>query len=228
MLQLNFQPLMQASDQGHFEQTAQRACIEEVKDLDAQISLVLRQLNRQTGDDLLYLGQLLVRMQAFRGYRQLGIQSWEAYLVQKGDYKRTYLSYIVRIGRAPGLEAVVPEEMGGSQLIEYARATRFPEKIPDLVAATWSKFKRLPIRELSKQLQAYVAEHAVEYRGQSRQSPADRSSIQRHVLAIERRYRSFENPEERLHFLSALEEFLDARRDELSAPRQGRSRRKAQ
>lgn len=145
---------MTASDYQQFEAQAEAQVeendrLEEMRQAfahDETINQKLDQMSSNLAAALIDLGQSLNAMHLSRGYTSLGFKTWEAYLENKQHYSRGYLSYILKLGQAGDL-SLTPPEVGASQLIEYAKHTDFPEKIPQLISETWPVIEGKPIRE---------------------------------------------------------------------------------
>lgn len=111
----------------------------------------------------LELAALLREMQETKGYRELDFNTWEEYLRSLG-LGRTFLSLLLKLGRAGDLDRFVDQGMGASMIIEYAKHVGVPQKIPAAIEATFQKVVNLPVREASKEIAMFVAEHAEDFK----------------------------------------------------------------
>lgn len=133
-------------------------------DLDARIDERLERMGKTLARALFELGCDLSRMKASRGYLRLGYKSWEGYLESKRAYGRTYLSYVLKLGQAEDLEPCLSLGMRGAQLVEFAKHTDFPKKLPQLIEATWPEVQAKSIRQMRDFLDDFVQAHRDEYK----------------------------------------------------------------
>ena len=143
---------------------AGRPAIEKVsanraRELDARINAGLRKLSDALAESYVTIAANLREMYESRAYHHLGVATWEDYLRTKQAFGRTYLSFLLKIGQAGDLTGYLKDGIGASQLVEYARATNYPARIPDLLQQTWPRFKGCSIRELRQCLRGFVQEH---------------------------------------------------------------------
>jgi hypothetical protein len=113
--------------------------------LDEAIAARLARKERDLAADYLAIGRGLVEMQATQGFRLVGYSTFEGYLKSRPAFGRTYFSYLIRLGRARGLEGSLPAGIGVAQLVEYAKATDFPDRIVQLLAETWDQLGGLTV-----------------------------------------------------------------------------------
>lgn len=173
--------------------------------LDASINERIRKASEDLAQTYLEVGALLKRMRESEGFLKLGFEKWEHYLDSKTEFGRSYLSYLYKIGSAGDLKAFLERGMSGSKLIEFAKRTDFPEKIPQLIEATWEEVRDKSARETRVVLDNFVREHEAEYR---REKP---KKVGRPRLTVknrlEKEYRAL--PEsERSAFISLIKEFV--------------------
>lgn len=183
--------------------------------LDEAIAARLARKERDLAADYLAVGRGLVEMQATRGFRLVGHATFEGYLKSRPAFGRTYFSYLIRLGRARDLEGCLPASIGGAQLVEYAKATDFPDRIGQLVAETWDQVGGLTVRRMAAALRAHVAERRETYRkpgwgGGARKRPG----IVRRVAKLLDKL----GPEERQLLVEALDEVLAAHRAGAPSP----------
>jgi hypothetical protein len=144
--------------------------------LDQEVDQHIQTYGRQSIELYLALGSCLAKLHAGRGYKALGFPYWKDYLAAKPDFGRTYLSFILKVGEAKELgklaiEPYVAEGLNGTQLLTYAQMTDQPDKIQDLIAATWPDIKGKGVREAEKSLRAYVDAHWETYRKRPKPEP---------------------------------------------------------
>lgn len=138
--------------------------LDSVQVLDRAIDGKLASVSGLLAKSLLEVGVMLNEMQTSKSYQALGFPRWESYLKSKRQYGRTYLSYLLKLGKAGDLSRALKMGLGGTQLIEYAKATDLPEKIQQFVDATWDSVKDAPTRDLQARLRQYVGDHFEEYK----------------------------------------------------------------
>lgn len=148
----------------------------EASGLDHEIDRHIATHGRQSVELYVALGRCLAKLHAGRGYKALGFKHWKDYLAAKPDFGRTYLTYILKIGEAAELghlelDALVADGLNGSMLLTYAQMTDQPDKIQDLMAATWHDLKRKGVREAEKSLREYVDAHWSTYRKRPKPEP---------------------------------------------------------
>jgi hypothetical protein len=149
---------------------------EEATALDREIDQHIQSHGRQTVELYLALGRCLAKLHAGRGYKALGFQHWKDYLATKPDFGRTYMSFILKVGEAAeqghlALDPFMAEGLNGTLLLTYAQMTDQPDKIQDLIAATWPEIKGKGIRDAEKALRAYVDAHWETYRKHAKPMP---------------------------------------------------------
>lgn len=177
------------------------------KELDTDIDRKLTMLGMSLTWALLELARSLNEMYESQGYMLLGYSRWERYLASKRDYSRSYLSYLLKIGRAFATQEALPAEIGGSQLIEYAKATDFPERIPQLIEATWPHAKAMSVREMRSYLTEYIDTRRADFK--RAKSPSTRRARQKPTWLTQLQ-RTFDRlqPAERMEFVGQLEDLL--------------------
>ncbi|MBC7544600.1 MAG: hypothetical protein H7338_17910, partial [Candidatus Sericytochromatia bacterium] len=139
---------------------------QESRALDEAIDNQIKTANDALVQHYLTLAENLHSMHVGRGYEALGFRSWTAYLDKKNTFGRSYLTYLLKLAQAGkhNLEPLMRPGMSATKLITYAKATDFPDKIPQLIRATWSQVAPLSVREAERVVKAYVASHAEAYR----------------------------------------------------------------
>lgn len=177
--------------------------------LDEAIAARLARKERDLAADYLAIGRGLVEMQVTQGFRLVGYSTFEGYLRSRPAFGRTYLSYLIRLGRARNLEGCLPAGIGGAQLVEYAKATDFPDRIGQLMAETWDQVGGLTVRRMAAVLRAYIAERRETYRKPGWDAGAKkRPGIVRRVAKLLDKL----GPEERQLLVDALDDVLSAHR----------------
>ena len=129
---------------------------DESQALDQQIDTQIGAATQQTLASYLALGSLLKNMHDGEGYRALHFKTWRDYCESKHEFGLTYMTMITKLGQAgitdlsayPGITATV--------LIEYARATDYPEKLTALMQATWNDVKGMTVRDTTAHLRSVV------------------------------------------------------------------------
>jgi hypothetical protein len=149
--------------------------VDEAKGLDAEVDHLIATQAKASIDLFVGLGRSLAKIHAGRGYRPLGFPSWKAYLATKPDFGQTYLSYMVKLGEAAELGVLDiarqrDEGLTGSQLLEYGKATDFPNRIQDLIDMTWADVKGKSLNDAQKAIRQYVEANWQTYK--SRPKPA--------------------------------------------------------
>lgn len=137
----------------------------------------------------------------------LGCPTWEKYLATKQQYGRTFLSYILKLGHAGDIEHQVARGISGSQLVEFAKACGYPEKISPLIEAKWEDVGHLSVRKMREALREHVAEHHDDFRkpGKPRWTRSRRTELK---SLLNRRYKALNLKEDRAKFLQELRELL--------------------
>ena len=139
---------------------------QQARQLDAAINDNLQDLGRTVASAYLRIGAQLNAMRDGQGYIFLGFGTWGEYVASKATYGKTYVSCLLRLGQLDPrqLHAFIDEGISGSLLIEYAKATAKVEKIPELIEATWTEVKALPVRQAAQRLKTHVEEHRDEFK----------------------------------------------------------------
>lgn len=176
------------------------------EELDKEIDRKLIETGSRLAISLLALGKDLAAMHASKGYQRLGYRLWEHYLESKRQYGRTYLSYLLRLGQAGELAEVQAFGLSGSQLIEYAKHTDLPAKIPQLIRETWSEVEGTSVRAMGRHLREYVDERSDEFRKRPRPILAPRRARQ-WVHRIKKQLEKLE-PHEQSEYLLELEQLI--------------------
>lgn len=151
--------------------------------LDASINEKIRTSQEHLAVAYLDLAASLREMNETKGYLHLRapdgtyFSKWEDYLSSKNEFGRTYLSYLYKLGQAGDLQKYLEQGITASKFIEFAKRTDFPEKIPQLIEATWEEVKDKPVRETAKMLDQYVDAHRDEFKKPKRQTGAGRSKM---------------------------------------------------
>jgi hypothetical protein len=176
--------------------------------LDGAIAERLARKERNLAADYLAVGRGLVEMQNTRSFRHVGYPTFEGYLAARPAFGRTYYSYLIRLGRARDLEPL-PPGIGGAQLVEYAKATDYPELVGRLIGETWDDLRGHTIRRMAAALRLHVEAQGQVYRRPGRGSTAwRRPGIVHRVATLLDRL----GPEERGLMLEALDEVLAGHR----------------
>jgi hypothetical protein len=180
-------------------------------ELDKKIDAQIKGLGDQLAKAYLAVGAFLKEMRDTEGYAHLGHETWEAYLDSKKEYGRTYLSYLYKLGQATGLDAFLAQGMSGTKLIEFAKRTDFPEKIPQLIEATWEEVKDAPVRETAIRLGRFVAEHPEfkKVKGAGKGSGRPRLTLRDR---LEKEWAALTTDAERDEYVSALRTFARDKR----------------
>lgn len=174
--------------------------------MDSTINAKLRENSEHLARAYLELADLLRSMSETGGYKLLGYDKWENYLATKSEFGRTYLSYLYKLGLAGDLRPYLDQGISASKFIEFAKRTDYPEKIPQLIEATWEEVRDKSVRETGKVLDGYVASHQEEYR-----RPRKRTGAGRPKLTWQQRFRGqFEALDEaqRAQYVGQMKAFL--------------------
>lgn len=173
--------------------------------LDEAIALRLARKEENLAADYIAIGRGLVEMQSTRGFKLVEYPTFEGYLKAKPTFGRTYYSYLIKLGRARDLELYLPSGIGGAQLVEYSKATDFPDKIGALIAETWSKLAGLTVRDLATNLNFHISEHSEVYRKPGRdQTVRKRPGIVARISKLLGKL----GPDERCRLVDAIDEVL--------------------
>jgi hypothetical protein len=135
--------------------------------LDASINEQIKSCSQALASAYFKLAKSLQEMKKGKGYRQLGKGSWEEYLQSKSEFGRTYLSYMLKIGRVGDttpLEGFVQQGLTATQLIEYVKATDYPEKLPEVIEATWEEVKGKSVTETRQALKKHIENNIAEFK----------------------------------------------------------------
>ena len=177
--------------------------------LDRAIGARLARKEQNLAADYLAVGRGLAEMQATRGFRLVGYPTFEGYLKARPAFGRTYYSYLIKLGRARGLEPL-PPGIGGAQLVEYAKATDYPDLVGWLIGETWDDVRGLTVRRMAAALRAHSEERRDVYRRPGRDAGARRRPgiVGRLAKLLDKL-----GPDERAQLIGALDEVLEAHRD---------------
>lgn len=161
--------------------------VEEQKalELDQAIDQNIHKLGSQMAETYLTIGQQLKEMKNTEGWKFLGkgYDSWSEYLNSKTTYGKTYMSYLLRLGMADQKKLAEQLEKGltGTHLIEYAKATTKPDKIPTLIEKTWGKISDQPTRDGAKVIKAYVAKNKTLFKDGGKGGGRPKASLEQKV-----------------------------------------------
>lgn len=175
--------------------------------LDQTIDAKIRNCNENLVRAYLELASCLKEMKATKGYMLLGYGKWESYLASKTQFARTYLSYLCKLANAGDLSEYLDQGMTPSKLIAYAQSVAIPEKIPEVIEATWHEIKDQPLRSAAKAIKDFVAEHPEEYLKPGKVKTYGRQKTYWKAL-FKRRFEKL-SPEEKFQFLDGLREFQE-------------------
>lgn len=220
----------------------------EGSDLTPEEALVLdREIDEHLGAceqlrrSYLDTGHRLARMKETRGFAALGYRRWGDYLDSKERYRRTFLSYLLKLGRAGDPQVFIDNEMPPAAVIQYISQVDYPEKVHALIAATWDEVKDLPAKAVGRRIKQYVEVHAAEYKKPRKRrvlAPPQPEAEAPHLMVtapsvsdelpvpnltggplppdwecrFEALYRELPEPERR-RFVRAMRDFLDGRDD---------------
>lgn len=176
------------------------------EELDQEINRKLIDTGNRLAVALLSLGKDLAVMHASKGYKSLGYRLWEHYLESKRQYGRTYLSYLLRLGQAGELPEAQAFGLSGSQLVEYAKHTDVPSKIPQLIRETWHEVEGASVRAMGRYIREYVDERSDEFRKRPRPILAPRRARQ-WIHRIKKQLEKLE-VHEQSEYLTELEQLL--------------------
>jgi hypothetical protein len=153
--------------------------LDEAKTLNAAVDDLIATQAKASVELYVGLGRHLAKLHAGRGYRQLGHTTWKAYLQSKPDFGMTYLSYMVKLGEAAEIEKLDisqfrDEGLTGSQLLEYAKATDYPNYILDLIQMTWADVKGKSVAESQKIIKQWVDANWSTYKAHPKPNPHEK------------------------------------------------------
>lgn len=151
--------------------------LEEAQLLDQEIDEHLEGCDRLLRH-YLEAGHRLARMQETKAYTALGYHTLKDYLASKKRFGRTYWSFLLKVGKGGDPQRFIELGMHPGVLIEYARLIGRPEKLHELVDATWGDVKDLPPKEAGKTLKQFLEIHGEEF-----SKPRKRRTSQIAVLA---------------------------------------------
>ena len=176
--------------------------------LDRAIGARLARKEQNLATDYLAVGRGLAEMQATRGFRLVGHPTFEGYLRARPTFGRTYYSYLIKLGRAGGLEPL-PQGIGGAQLVEYAKATDYPDLVGRLIGETWDDVRGLTVRRMAAAGRAHADERREVYG-----RPGRDAGVRKRPGIVGRLARLLDKlgPEERGQLIDALDEALAAHR----------------
>lgn len=180
--------------------------------LNTQIDKSIRSASNQLAQAYLDLAALLKQMHDSGAFRLIAggeYATWGAYLASKQEYGRTYLSYLWKLAHAGDLRRFVDEGVSASKLVEVAKHTDYPERIPALLEATWGQIRDLTVREAGRHVREYVDAHPATYK---RPRKASRRGRPRTPLSqrLRRQFEAIPGAQERDQFLSQVRIFLEA------------------
>ncbi len=165
---------------------------ERAKELDSAIDATIDDLNNlaaNTGATCFKLSQQLQTMKNTQGWQQLDppFETWNDYYKSKMKYGRTYKSYVAKLLKADlnQLGAYLDQGFTPSTLVELAKASDFPEKLPELAEAIKAEVADKPVREAREAIQAHVEANRAEFK-RPRSTPMGRPKDD-----LERRARKF-------------------------------------
>lgn len=139
---------------------------DEASRLDKRIDTSIANWAESTATYYLELAKDLHLMKVAKGYKKLPAkyEHFKDYLADKVNLERTYVTYLLRIAAAEGLEKFVAQGITGTKLIEAAKVTTFPDKIPEIIEATWEDVKDASSREATKIYQKYTSGKSEEFK----------------------------------------------------------------
>lgn len=183
----------------------------DARSLDQQIDDKIRGVSEQLALAYLEVAAALKKMRDSKGYTYLGHATWEKYLESKKEFGRSYLSYLYKLGQAGDLKGHLEEKgIPGTKLIEYVKRTDYPEKLPQLIEATWEEVKDVPVRQMGVQLNKYIEKHAKEYKKPKSGKTGGRPKLTM-AEKLDKQYRSLSGKEKK-DFLAQVQQFLEAKR----------------
>lgn len=180
--------------------------------LDTRINERMRLAAKDLAQAYLEVASLLKQMHDTGGFKTLegGIYTtWGAYLGSKEAYGRTYLSYLWKLAQAGDLTRFVEAGISGSKLVEVAKHTDFPDRIPELLDETIKDIGPLSVREAAKHVRAHVEARADHYKRPKKASRRGRPRMALHVH-LSRQYESLASDHERQVFMDQIKTFLRA------------------
>lgn len=178
---------------------------DEAQRMDAAVTAKIKDHSESLARTYLEVGAALKAMHDTKAYLELEFTTWEKYLESKTEFKRTYLSYLFKLGQAGDLQPYLDRGVSASKFIEYAAKCEQPEKIPQLIDATWEDVKDEPVRETARKLAAYISQNQNEYN-----RPKTRTTGGRPKLTWKERFGSQYNKlavTEKENFLKGFREF---------------------
>lgn len=185
---------------------------DEAAALDGRIDDHLKRTANQLARAHLDLAALLKQMHDTQGYRFLAAQrfdSWGDYLDSKQAYGRTYLSYLMKLGRAGDLARYVDAGISGSMLIEVAKHTDYPERIPELLDEASIALTAVSVRHAARLFKELVTANPERYKRPRQSGRRGRPRLSLHQQ-LARQFEALPGRSERQTFLEQLKRFVHA------------------
>jgi hypothetical protein len=181
--------------------------------LDKEINEKIQRASNTLAEAYLDLAESLKQMKSTKGYKLIGHTTWGNYLESKTEFGRAYLFFLAKLGESDldQLRAYLGKGLHASKFISFAKTSVAPEKIPQLISATWERIKDKSVRDTNTYLKDYLQEHPELQKPKAESTSGKRRGRVKSpwISKIKTQFNRL-GDEDRAEYIKALKEFLKA------------------